>query len=147
MTKSKLTDIRCIFTNEDFKFVDPRTRKQYCFPNSWLWNETERVAVLVVWRSDVGTDFAVNKFALEYFVSSLAKNKIKECYVALADGKEGGSGQSSPIYIKHLPVLAAFEALIKHRAAHGQFGDYWWVDENLRVISNPSKPEYTNRPF
>ncbi len=128
-----------LFNTDIFRPLNKDFRFKHGFPNSFYVAETmrrEKVGVLVSWRSKRGIHFPLNVSGLQKMCES---DKIKQGYVALANGEQ----EAPQAVVSVLTSNQVHELLIGKLTREGQYGPYWFVDDDFKMI--PERPSH-NRP-
>lgn len=93
------------------------------FPNRIRHNETENRGAIVIQRSNKGKDWALNEKALLYCIEAERAGRVGKAYVVLLN--------EDNTVRKHLPVLSVKTRLNGTPTANGEYGPYWWINEEF----------------
>jgi hypothetical protein len=105
-----------------------------CYPNQ-IWRVDDN-AVLVVFQSVRGSDWAHSQRGLQRVLSSKESGRVSKAYVVHA--KRPADPKEPPIFVTQQTVEHVLSAVNGFEPRQGAYHDspYWFLDENFRVVGD-----------
>jgi hypothetical protein len=107
-----------------------------CYPNQ-IWRVDDN-AVLVVFQSERGSDWALSKRGLERVHLSKESGRVARAYIVHA--KRFADRKEAPIFVAQQTVehvLSAVNGFKPRQSAYYDDRPYWFLDEHFRVVGDP----------